>query len=112
MSPERLPTVSFCTLSPEALRERLAVIRDEVLSHATSSEVLPDGRAWSFRAGEARRAQLEELVALERECCGDGVAFELSASESGLRLAVRGVDPWADVFRALEPETRRRRPPG
>ncbi len=103
MSAEQRPVAPFCALSSEALRERISMIRREVLPRARARERLADGRAWHFASDPATRETLEELVALERECCADGIVFDLGEHEGGLRLAVRGVDPDAAVFRALEP---------
>jgi hypothetical protein len=91
---------SFCTLNKEQLAERIAMIRREVLPHALAKQVLPDGRAWTF--DRTLRTKLEQLVALERECCRDGVTFALEEHASQLRLEIRGVDPNAAVFQSLE----------
>ena len=91
---------SFCTLDPKALRERIAMVRREILPHATRTEALSDGRAWTFPA--TLRNRLQQLVELERQCCTDEVRFSLREIEGELRLEVHGVDPNAEVFRALE----------
>ncbi len=78
------------------------MIRREILPHALASEPLPQGRAWRFPASPALGAKLEHLVALERECCRDGVRFELTERRTELVLEVHGVDPNAEIFRPLE----------
>lgn len=93
---------AFCSLSPDALRERLAMIRREVLPHAIASEALPKGRAWRFANSAELRDTLERLVALERECCRAGVTFALEQRGDQLRLEVHGVEPDAEVFCSLE----------
>jgi hypothetical protein len=91
----------FCSLDRTALAERIAMIHREILPHARGSEALPDGRAWNFPSGPDMQAKLEHLVALERECCREGIDFELMETRDGaLRLEVRGIDPNAAVFRA------------
>ena len=92
---------SFCSLPPDAFAERVAMIRNEILPRADATERLSDGRAWTFANGSELRAELEHLVALERECCGAQVRFELEERGETLRLAVHGVDPDAAVFSSI-----------
>ena len=92
----------YCSLDRKALGERIAMIRRDLLPHATRSEALSDGRAWSFPGDPDLKARLEHLVALERECCGEGITFDLvEGAADDLRLEVRGIDPNAAVFRAI-----------
>jgi hypothetical protein len=82
-----------CSLSREALRERLGWIRDEVLVHARSHERLADGVAWELEAVPGLAEKLDRLVALERECCGDLTFERMPGSQPGtLRLELRGID--------------------
>ena len=76
-----------CTLSEEELRERSQLFRTQLMQHVRKQERLANGMAFEFDASAERRAQLEELIALERQCCGP-MKFELSESEAGLRLEV------------------------
>ena len=76
-----------CTLSEEELRERGQLIRAQLMPHARRQERLANGMAFEFEASAERRAQLEELIALERQCCAP-MKIELSESEAGLRLEV------------------------
>jgi len=96
--------VPFCALGPEALRQRVALIRREILPRARSSRPLPDGRAWEFSSSPELRGILEELIELERQCCGEGIRFELhgGTGDAGLQLEVHGIDPNARVFALLE----------
>ncbi len=91
-----------CTLDEDGLGERLAWIRAEILPHALSREVLPDGVSWTLRDVPGLAAKLDTLVALERDCCS-GLVFEHGpgASAGQRRLEVRGIDPHAAVFSAL-----------
>ena len=93
---------SYCSLSPDELADRIAMIRRDVLPHATASEALPKGRAWTFDNTPEVAAKLEHLVALERECCREGVTVALVECVDRLRLEVHGIDPNAAVFRSLE----------
>lgn len=102
-APERLDLAEVCTLTPKGLSERLAWIRDEILPHARFSERLDSGLAWELDPAPGLAEKLDHLVALERECCR-GIVFERrnGAQRGGLRLEVRGIDPEAAVFRALD----------
>jgi hypothetical protein len=102
-APAKLDPAEVCTLSPEGLSERMAWIRDEILPHARRRERLASGLAWELDAGPGLVEKLDHLVALERECCS-GIVFErMNGPQPGqLRLEVRGIDPGAPVFRALD----------
>lgn len=76
-----------CTLSEEELRERGQLFRAQLMPHVRKQERLANGMAFEFEASAERRAQLEELIALERQCCAP-MKIELSESEAGLRLEV------------------------
>lgn len=82
-----------CSLSREALRERLGWIREEILVYARRRERLVDGVAWELDAAPGLAEKLDHLVALERECCS-GLTFErMPGSQPGtLRLELRGID--------------------
>ena len=94
-----LDPLAICTLSADALEERLAWIRSEILPHAVASERSPDGIVWELEDAPGLAAKLDQLVALERECCS-GIVFEHAASSTNgrRRLEVCGVDPRAAVF--------------
>jgi hypothetical protein len=86
--------IEGCTLSAGRLHERLAWIRREILPHAVASETLADGIAWEFADAPGLAAKLDQLVALERECCS-GIVFqqEHSLAAGRRRLEMRGIDP-------------------
>ncbi len=98
-----LDPLAVCTLPADGLSERLAWIRSEILPHAVASEPGPDGIAWELEDTPGLVTKLDRLVALERECCS-GIAFEHGASRTPgrIRFEVRGVDPRAPVFSALQ----------
>jgi hypothetical protein len=80
-----------CTLSSDELNERLARVRSEILPHAVSSERRPDGMAWDLEDVPGLAARLDQLVALESECCS-GVVFEHKEGAPGRRrLELRGL---------------------
>jgi hypothetical protein len=99
----RLDPAAVCSLSPEGLGQRIAWIRDEILPHARRTERRESGLAWELEAVPGLAEKLDHLIALERECCAGIVFARAEASEpGGLRLEVRGIDPDAAVFRALQ----------
>jgi hypothetical protein len=93
---------TVCSLPPDALRERIAWIRDEILVHARSSERLESGLAWELERAPGLAEKLDRLIALERECC-TGVVFErlASATPGRIRFEIRGIDPTSELFRPL-----------
>jgi hypothetical protein len=97
---------TICTLSAAELDERLAWLRAEILPYAVTSESHANTVAWEFDDAPGLGAKLDQLVALERECCS-GIEFvhTPSATPARHRLEVRGVDPQALVFAALAPES-------
>lgn len=102
----------FCSLDAKSLGERIAMVRQEILPHARESHALAHGWAWEFADTPAMKTRLERFVALERECCRDGVSFHLveDAARGALRLEVRGLDPDAELFGAAGGSPVRPRP--
>ena len=96
-------SIEGCALSADRLRERLAWIRGEILPHAVASEKLPDGIAWEFADAPGLAAKLDQLIALERECCSSIVFQQTGSLPAGSRrLEARGFDPGAAGFAALQ----------
>ena len=95
--------LAVCTLPPDELVERLAWIRSEILPHAVDGESIEDGLAWELDDAPGLAAKLDQLVALERECCS-GIVFEHQPSQTAgqRRLEVRGIDPRAPIFASLQ----------
>jgi len=101
--------LEVCTLPPNDLGERLAWIRSEILVHATGSQRKPDAIAWELEDAPGLATKLDQLVALERECCS-GIVFEHGPTgQAGKRrLQIAGIDPEAPVFAALQLDEPRR----
>lgn len=79
---------AICSLSEEELRERSNKIRDELRPHVTKQEKLPGGLLFEFIPTPELRGRLEELIELERRCCGP-LRFTLSETPTTLRLEVK-----------------------
>lgn len=89
---------NVCSLPPDELEARRRSIRAEILPHVDRKLDLSDGFACEFDS--RMKARLEELVALERECCG-GLDWKLlDLPGGGVRLEVRG-DGAAAVARSV-----------
>ncbi len=90
-----------CGLPSDQLRDRVAMIRRDILPHVTRREALADGVALEFEHTPAMQKTLEDLVAFERECCS-GLEWTLHRPSSRpLRLDVQGLAPDSDFFRVL-----------
>lgn len=96
-----IPTVvrQMCSLPTDALQDRLAMIRREILPHVKRTEMLPNGFICEFDRHSDLQAKLEDLVVFERTCCG-GLAFDLQSlpDANTLRLTVIGADPHSGIF--------------
>ena len=67
-----------CDLPTEALQDRLAMIRREILPLATHREALSDGMAFEFKHAPAIQKTLEDFAEFERECCS-GLTWNVRA---------------------------------
>ena len=102
-----------CTLPPDALGERLAWIRAEILPHAVATERISGGVAWELDDAPGLAAKLDRLVELERECCSGIVLSPHPRGPAGRRrLEVLGIDPDADVLAGIHPAAGRPQPLG
>lgn len=93
---------SLCSLNDEELEERRAMVRAEILPQVRKTERIEGGFAMETHATPEMREKLEDLVGLERRCCGS-VSWDLSedASADRLRLEVRGLDPDSGLLGSL-----------
>ena len=102
MTEARHDPATICSLPGEALSERLAWIRSEILSHAVATESHDDTITFELAEAPGLAEKLERLIALERECCsGIDFAHERVPDSGRHRLSLRGVDPRAPVFASL-----------
>lgn len=75
----------LCTLGAGDLRDRTARIRDLAARHLCDSR--RDGLTLRLIYDPAARAEVEEIVAQERECCAF-LTFELRHDGDAVRLAI------------------------
>lgn len=77
---------SACTLPSAALTQRLTWIR-QVTRRSLLSHRLEGAKLWLRYRSDAR-AELEQIVAGERECCSF-LQFELHEAPDGIELTIR-----------------------
>ena len=93
---------AICNLPEDERRERIAMLRRELLPRVQRSEPLPDdaGVALEFEPSPEIQQQLDDLVEFERQCCG-GLDWGVEARADVLRLTIEGVAPDSQFFRTL-----------
>jgi hypothetical protein len=80
-------TMATCSLSSDALKQRLAAIA-EIGSDSLISHDIEGGRhLLRFRANATTRQRLEGIVAAEAECCSS-LALSLSEDDGALVLSI------------------------
>ncbi len=90
-----------CSLPSDELRDRVAMVRRELLPHVKRREALANGVGLEFEHTLAMQKTLEDFVAFERECCS-GLEWKLRRPSSRvLRLDVQGLAPDSDFFRVF-----------
>ena len=90
-----------CSLPPEELRKREAMLRRELLPKALRREALQNGWSLDFPATPVLRKALEDLVAFERECCSS-LSWNLERrGDDVVRLRVEGLPPESRFFEGL-----------
>jgi hypothetical protein len=94
----------ICSLSTEELEARRAWLGRGLRSRVRERRSLRDGVLLRFDDSSEIRAELEQLVAFERECCPT-LDLAIRESEGELELEVRGLDPDSDLFEGIGPET-------
>ncbi|MEM8551240.1 MAG: hypothetical protein AAGF45_02600 [Pseudomonadota bacterium] len=81
-----------CSLNDEEFRKRRAFIRQTILPFIIRSEPMAEGVILHFRPSASLRSKLEDLVHLERQCCGflDFLVLPEDAHGHADRLMVSG----------------------
>lgn len=99
--PSDLTRPVACALPPADLEARIAHLRGTLAGRILERRHLSNGVAARFPEDPDTRAQLEEFIAFERECCAFA-SFELTAAgEGSLWLEVRGPEGTRDLFVGL-----------
>ena len=80
--------VLACSLSPNALTNRLGEISELMRHHAYGVEPLRDGVVVRFSKTTSARSAVERLIAAERECCSF-LTFDLKEEETALHLTIQ-----------------------
>lgn len=92
---------AVCTLPTDALKDRLTMVRRDILPHARRREPLTNGTAVEFDFTPEFQRTLEDLVVAERACC-DGLTWNLTQpTDAVLRLEITGLAADSDFFRAI-----------
>ena len=90
-----------CTLPGNQLRERFTLLRRDVLSKVMARQRLQEGWALDFVYTPEMARALEDIVAVERECCSS-LSWTLErAGEDTLRLRIEGLSPDSEFFDAM-----------
>ncbi len=101
VAPENDAGEAVCSLPSNQLSDRVAMIRRDILPHATRHYALADGVAVEFAHTAEMEKTLEDLVAFERKCCS-GLTWNLTRpSGDVLRLSVGGLGPDSDLLAAV-----------
>jgi hypothetical protein len=93
----------ICDLSEEDQNGRIEFLREGLFTLVRRREERPDGLAVFFDDTPQIRAQLDEFVAFERNCCSS-IGWSVDHTPEGLRLEISGVDPRSDVFATTGPD--------
>ncbi len=97
------PCTDFCSLPPEEIRERAALIRTELVPKIVQRSALPQGLAWEFVNEPGMQARLAEFVEFERRCCS-GMTFDASPTTDGSRIRLTITGEGAEAIAALGQE--------
>ena len=82
-------TEPTCSLTPETLHERRKMLRETIAPHIVSQQTLASGLRLVFARNETLHTEVENLVNLERQCCGF-LTFDLTTSDQSLILTIEG----------------------
>jgi hypothetical protein len=78
-----------CSLSPDGLRERKAVIDELVAAGLTALTAIPGGVRARFTARPELKADLDALVELEAQCCAF-LSLTITGADDATVLEVTG----------------------
>jgi len=78
-----------CTLTGPELAERRTTILNALRAATLRTYRLPNGYAYDFHINPEMPAQLERLIALERQCC-QFLTFNIVETPNTIRLEVTG----------------------
>jgi hypothetical protein len=78
-----------CTLTGPELAERRTTILNALRAATLRTHRLPNGYTYDFHINTEMSAQLERLIALERQCC-QFLTFNIVETPSTIRLEVTG----------------------
>ena len=78
-----------CTLTGPELAERRNTILNTLGKATVRTHRLPNGYAYDFHINPEMAAQLERLIALERQCC-KFLTFNIVETPNAIRLEVTG----------------------
>ena len=78
-----------CSLTDAESRERRSLVRETLFPHITTAKKIAAGVKLTFPNSDLVRSNVEEFVALERQCCGF-LTFDISPPEQGLVLTIDG----------------------
>ena len=89
----------ICDLSDEDRETRRASLSKGLFAFVRRRQELPDGLALYFDETPEMRAELDEFVEFERDCCS-GLGWSVRSELGALRLEIKGVDPRSAAFAA------------
>ena len=102
MTRRSLPVVpTGCTLGGTDFEARVALLRSELLPHLRRHG--EDGAGEWFEFDRDLRATLEDIVALERQCCETWHWSLVDVGPDAIRLVVQGLPPAESLILLLEP---------
>jgi hypothetical protein len=91
-----------CSLTEAQLAEHRLTVLDSVRDAVVKTTRLPDGYAYEFSKSPIILERVQQLVTLERQCCGF-LTFEVLHSNDSIRLKITGPEKAipiiADLFR-------------
>lgn len=84
-----METPIACSLTEAQLAERRLTVLDSVRDAVVKTVRLPDGYAYDFSKSAIILERVQQLVTLERQCCGF-LTFEVLLTNDSIRLKITG----------------------